>query len=137
MNRRYIFYMLIVLIFIISGCGSASNETSMKNAVDIQQDISKIQYIGNCNVLCTNTTALINVDFKNQNDMNYINQESLKTSIKDIVRSENSSIKNIFITSDKNVSKKIQNISKNADKGKNVNLKWEIQNIVKNFIPNV
>ncbi|MEJ8554950.1 YhcN/YlaJ family sporulation lipoprotein [Tepidibacter sp. Z1-5] len=137
MNKRYIFYMLIVLIFMISGCNSTSNNTSMVNAVDIEKDISKIQYIGNCNVLCTNTTALINIDFKNKNDMNYINQQSLKKSIKDIVKHENSNIKNIFITSDENVSKKIQNISKNADKGKSVDLKWEIQNIVNNFIPNV
>ncbi len=137
MNRRYIFYMLIVLMFIISGCASTSNNDSMGSAVDIEQDISKIQYIGNCNVLCTNTTALINIDFRNQNDMNYINQQSLKKSIKDIVKHENSDIKNIFITSDQNISKKIQTISENADKGKSVDLKWEIQNIVNNFIPNV
>ncbi|WP_099187913.1 YhcN/YlaJ family sporulation lipoprotein [Tepidibacter mesophilus] len=137
MNRRYISYMVIALVFIICGCNSTSNNTSMKNAVDIQQDISKIQYIGNCNVLCTNTTALINVNFKNQNDINYINQESLKKSIKNIVKNENSNIKNIFVTSNENVSKKIQNISKSAYEGNKVDLKWEIQNIVKNFIPNV
>ncbi|MCT4508550.1 MAG: YhcN/YlaJ family sporulation lipoprotein [Tepidibacter sp.] len=137
MNRRYIFYIIIVLAFVISGCNSTANNTSMKSAVDIQKDISKMQYILNCNVLCTNTTALVNLDFKNQNDMNYINQESLKKSIKDIVKNENANIKNIFITSDDNISKKIQNISQNADKGKKVDLKWEIQNIVNNFIPNV
>jgi len=137
LNRRYIFYMFIVLIFVISGCSSTRNNASMVNALDIQQDISKIQYIENCNVLCTNTTALINIDFKNQNDMNYISQQSLKKSIKDIVKHENSNIKNVFITSDENVSKKIQNISKNADEGNSVDFKWEIQNIVNNFIPNV
>ncbi|WFD09165.1 YhcN/YlaJ family sporulation lipoprotein [Tepidibacter hydrothermalis] len=137
MNRRYVFYMIMVLVFMISGCNSASNNASMINAVDIEQDISKIQYIQNCNVLCTNTTALININFKNKNDMNYISQQSLKKNIKDIVKHENSNIKNIFITSDENISKKIQNISKNADGGKTVDLKWEIQNIVNNFIPNV
>lgn len=129
--------MIIVLSFVVSGCNSTPTNASMVNALDIQQDISQIQYIGNCNVLCTNTTALINIDFKNHNDMNYVSQESLKRSIKDIVKYENSNIKNIFITSDEDVSKKIQNISKNAYGGKNVDLKWEIQNIVNNFIPNV
>lgn len=139
--RKNIAYLLIFLLTAIVFCGCTKNTSSEYEIYEktnlISSQITELKPIDRANVLLTKDTALVGLDLKNTQDLGINSKKMLRQEIKKIVTNIDPNIKNIFISSNLDVNMKIVNISQNINKGKKVDLKWEIKNIVTKFAPNV
>jgi copper chaperone CopZ len=115
----------------------ATANKSIKKSNVIASRISNLDPINKVDILISKNTALVALDLKDKELLGITTKKRLRDEIKKIVKDSDSKVENIFITSNSNITKKIINISKNINRGKKVNLDWEIENIVRNFIPNI
>ncbi len=142
MRKKGIEYLFLFLFVFISlfGCTmkKASNiDTLNEKTNNIVSKVSKLAPIDKVNVLTTKDTALIGVNLKENQIIGISNKKRLRQEIKEIVKNIDPQIKNVFISSDSNINLTIKNISKNIQKGKRVDLNWEIKNIVTKITPNI
>ncbi|SHJ55991.1 YhcN/YlaJ family sporulation lipoprotein [Tepidibacter formicigenes] len=140
MNKKYIIFLGVFLLIIISICACTMKATankSIKKSNVIASRISNLDPINKVDILISKNTALVALDLKDKELLGITTKKRLRDEIKKIVKDSDSKVENIFITSNSNITKKIINISKNINRGKKVNLDWEIENIVRNFIPNI
>lgn len=139
--RKNIIYSLVFLLIIIIFCGCTKDISSEYEIYEktnlISSQISELKPINKANVLLTKDTALVGLDLKSTQELGINSKKMLRQEIKKIVVNTDSNIKNIFISSNLDVNKKMANISRNINKGKKVDLRWEIKNIVIKFTPNV
>ena len=137
MKKRIICYLLPIFIICTCLVACEKKESNIYEKINsISRQIDGLEISKKVNMLLTKDTALIGLDLMD-NNLNIDAKNDLKNRIKQIVLKNDKNIKNIFISNDVNVNIKINNIMRNLNKGKNIDIESEIKNIVNKFIANI